>query len=151
MSRFAFAKDVTTRMLCQSCGGTGVHTFGDATKPAWCSCRPGKVGPIVMAPGAVVRLVVESTEDAERREQGRLLGNAEREARDRLSERWVRCGRGWRELPRSSPKRRALEVAYREALRALKRFQATCPHPTRSMFAPEFCDVCHACVARRAS
>jgi hypothetical protein len=130
--------------LCQSCGERGVMT-GESGKVPWCKCtgkKPG--GPYVAPPGFVARFTFEARDAAAFRERCCLAGNAEREARDRLSERWVRCGRGWRELPRSSSKRKALEASYRAALRALEALQTECSHPERSLFAKEYCGVCHA-------
>lgn len=129
--------------LCQGCGRKGdVHHY-DIRKAPWCRCK-GAYGPYVAPPGHVTRFIFESKEDAAKREQGRLLGNAERLARDNFCSRWVKCGSGYRELPRTSPKRKALEKAYQEALRALEAFQATCSHPTRSPFDATMCDVCKA-------
>lgn len=131
--------------LCQSCGRRGRVAVGSArAKERWCRCPKGKSGPYVSPPGHVTVFHFRSKADAEFRERCRLLGNAERRARDALSGRFVRCGRGWRELPRSAPKRRVLETNYREALRALEKVQALCPHAERSMFAPVMCGVCYA-------
>lgn len=133
--------------LCQSCGHQGPVDVGTATSanPPWCTCTgKNKGGPYVAPPGVVVCLSYESKEDSAFREECRLAGNAERHARDDLSLRWVRSGRGWRELPRSSPKRRRLEGAYRKALRALEALQARCAHAERSMFSHEHCGVCYA-------
>lgn len=132
--------------LCQGCGRTGPG--GEAPKtPAWCRCRKlgrRSAGPFVAPPGFVARFSCEDADAAAFRERCRLVSNAEREARDALAGRWVRCGRGWRELPIGTPKRDALEAAYRTALRALTALQRECPHPSRSIFNPIFCDVCHA-------
>lgn len=133
--------------LCQGCGRLGFLAIGDYSRPGWCRCQKARPGPLVVAPGFVIVLRHESEADAAKREEGRLLGNAERAARDNLSFRFVRCGSGWRELRRSSPKRRALETEYRKARRALEAFQATCGHPTRSIHDSAFCDVCHVFVA----
>jgi hypothetical protein len=131
--------------LCQSCGQQGVTPFGGHAKPAWCKCTGKKLGgPYVAPPGYIVRFAYESTDDAAFREACRLAGNAEREARDNLSQRFVRSGKGWRELPRSSPKRRALEAAYRKASRALEALRARCPHTGRSLFSKAQCDICYA-------
>ena len=130
-------------------------------QPAWCSCtdkkgrraeaimvagdsrqHPG--GPYVAAPGHTVAFIYESKDDSSFRETCRLAGNAEREARDNLSQRFVRCGKGWRELPRSSPRRRVLEAAYAKASRALEALRARCPHAGRSLFSKAQCDVCYA-------
>lgn len=98
----------------------------------------------VAAPGQVVRFTYESPDAAAFRETCRLASNAEREARDNLSQRFVRAGSGWRELPRSSPKRRVLEKAYAKAVRAVEALQARCPHASRCLFERVFCDVCRA-------
>lgn len=129
--------------ICQKCGRRGMHN--GAAKPRWCRC-PKVGGPYVAPPGFVAVITFESPCDAAFRERCRLLGNAEREARDALSERWVRCGRGWRELGWSSPKRRRLERAYRKALRALEAVQAQCAHDEldRSIFDRGMCGVCYA-------
>jgi hypothetical protein len=101
-------------------------------------------GPHIAPPGHVTRFTYESPAAAAFREACRLASNAEREARDNLSQRFVRAGTGWRELPSSSPKRRALERAHTNAVRAVEALQARCPHTSRSLFNRVFCDVCHA-------
>lgn len=136
-------KGLRVQMLCQTCGRSGLHAFGAIAKPRWCRCV-GTSGPIVMAPGVVMAVRFESADDAAFRERCRVLGNTERTARDALSSRWVRCGRGWRELPRTSPKRQRLERAYASARRALQAAQRECPHRDRSLFDPEMCGTCHA-------
>lgn len=133
--------------MCQSCGGRGVVPADPAKKPRWCTCDKGPRhggGPFVAPPGVVVVYRFESRDDHAFRERCRLVGNAERRARDDLSGRFVRSGRGYRELPKSSPKRRGLETAYRRALRALEAVQAECAHGSRSIFNRVFCDVCYA-------
>lgn len=133
------------RAICQKCGRTGVTQLDGRARPSWCKCpRKGLGGPYVAAPGHVVRFTYESSAAAAFREACRLASNAEREARDNLSQRLVRAGKGWRELPRSSPKRRALEKAYAKAVRAIEALQARCPHESRSLFNRVFCDVCDA-------
>lgn len=139
--------------LCQSCGERGSLGLNER-KPSWCKCtgkgRKGRKGgaggggPYVAPTGFIACFTYFSKEEGAFREQCRLAGNAEREARDGLSARFVRSGAGYRELPRSSPRRRALETAYRAALRELERLQALCPHPSRSLFNRVFCDVCYA-------
>ena len=100
--------------------------------------------PHMAPPGHVTRFTYESSAAANFREACRLASNAEREARDNLSQRFVRAGTGWRELPSSSPKRRALERAYIKAACAVEALQARCPHESRSIFNRVFCDVCGA-------
>jgi hypothetical protein len=132
---------------------------GGHHQPTWCKCADNKGrraaavvkaggammpgGPYVAPPGHVTAFVFESQDAAAFREICRLAGNAERQARDDLSLRWVRSGKGWRELPRSSPKRRALESAYAKASRALDALRARCPHSGRSPFDKTSCDVCY--------
>lgn len=139
--------------LCQSCGNQGMSAGPE--QPAWCTCtgkrkgkRRGGPGPYVAPPGVIITFIYETKEAAARREQGRLLGNAERTARDEaVSARWATYMRGGvehvRAVPVNNPKRRAAEAAYDAALAALEAFQVTCPHPTRCHYFPEFCDVCH--------
>lgn len=144
--------DVVVRMLCQGCGRSGMHRFG-GNKPRWCRCPKAKRthGPIVAAPGTVVRLTFESADDAGFRARAAEVIRAWFDARDALSSRWVRCGRGWRELPRSSPRRKALELAFRRATRAWDAIQGECPHRGRSLFDPNSCDVCGMELAPRRS
>lgn len=132
---------------CQGCDRTGtVKGTRGGKKPSWCRCK-GVAGPFHPPAGVVYRYTFETTDAASFRERGRLLGNAYIEARDALSGRWVRCGRGWRELPRGNAKRERLEAAFAKAKRDLAKHQRACSHPTRSMFAHDRCDVCHAHVA----
>jgi hypothetical protein len=134
----------TVPARCIACGGQGPIASTDG-KPAWCTCTGKKRGgPYQPPPGVVIRYTVESRDAAAFRERCRQLGNAERRARDDLAGRFVRAGTGYRELPRTSPKRRALEAAYRTARRALEAVQAVCSHPERSIHAPDFCSVCYA-------
>lgn len=137
---------VKMKMRCQGCAREGVKTFGSLARPRWCRCSGRGFGPIVAAPGTIVRMIFEGPKDAAFRERCRVLGIAERAARDELSKRYVRCGRGWRELPESSPKRRALYAAHDAAIADLERAQAECPHDpfARSMFDRETCGVCYA-------
>jgi hypothetical protein len=133
--------------VCQSCGGSGPLVSGSVAQPVWCSCSgKAKGGPYNAPPGHVTVFIYESKEDAAFREEGRLLGNAFIRAKDDLSSRFVRCGRGYRELPRGNPKREQLERAYAKALRAQAAHQRRCSHPSRSLFNRAFCDVCHAYV-----
>lgn len=104
-----------------------------------------------MAPGHVVSLVFETAPEHALAELCRLAGNAERSARDDLSQRFVRCGRGWRELPRSHPKRAALEGRYTAALRALRKLQRQCKHPRRSMYCSDACGVCYKMIGQIAA
>jgi hypothetical protein len=130
--------------LCQSCGKQGTTVFGEHGKPAWCACSGRKLGgPYVAAPGFVVAFIYESADAAAFRERCRLAGNAFIAAKDARSSRWVRCGRGWRELPRGYAKRERLERAYTNALRALRKLQRQCPHERASIFDPCMCDCCH--------
>lgn len=131
--------------LCQSCGGSGTYEPDRfSAKPSWCTCLDFG-GPYIAPPGHVTCYRVESKEDAAFRERCRLAGNAERQARDAaICAKWVRAGKGYRELPLSSPKRRTAEFVYRKALRALRRLQRECSHPSRSMFNEQCCDVCFA-------
>lgn len=134
-------------MLCQSCNRSGLHTFGSVGQPRWCRCRKGTLtfGPIVAAPGTILSWRFEDKADADFREQCRLAGNAEREARDAAtSGRWVRCGRGYRRLSDTSPKVVALYAAHDAAIAALEALQAQCPHRDRSPYAREYCDCCYA-------
>ena len=145
--------DVTTPLpaRCGTCRRQGLVMRSDA-RPAWCVCGKGKRGrgklggPYLAPPGHVTRFLSESAPAAAHREQGRLLGNAERQARDAmLAGSWAGYRRGRRRfvrtVPRSNPNRRHLERAYAVALRALRAFQKACP--TRSIFRPACCDVCH--------
>ncbi len=135
------------RIVCQGCQKTGLYDPPSADgRATWCTCGARTFGPYVAAPGVVFALVYESQEDAAFRESCRLAGNAERDARDALSGRYVRSGKGWRELPKASPKRRALEATYRKACRAHEALQARCSHPSRSQHSKAHCDVCHAYV-----
>lgn len=134
-------------MLCQSCKRSGKHTFGSNGQPRWCRCRKraGTFGPIVAAPGTILVWRFEAQSDADFREQCRLAGNAQRTALETLrSDKWVRCGKGYRELPRTSAKRRGLEAAYKKALAGLTALQAQCPHGDRSPYQPEYCGCCYA-------
>lgn len=136
--------------LCQGCGKQGATAIGDREKPEWCTCTGVRkkggcgFGPYVAAPGFVACFTFESKEDAAFRERCRLAGNERHRAKEALSDRWVKCGRGFRELPLSHPKRKALELRYRKALRAEEALQAVCRHPSRSIYFRIFCDVCHA-------
>lgn len=131
------------RMICQGCDRGGRHAFGSPGRPGWCRCV-GTFGPIVAAPGTVVELRFDSLTDASFHERCRRLGQAYHDAKDNLTDRWVRCGRGWRELPSTSRKRILLEADYEHALAMLEAAQAECPHLERSLFAPEYCGVCYA-------
>lgn len=127
--------------LCQGCGKQG--PYDDAQRPAWCACTGKSCGPYVAPPGFIGRMIFENSDEAAFRERCGLASNAEREARDRLV-RYVRCGRGFRELPRTHPRRKASEAAWRKACRALEALQTICPHTHRNFFHPVACDVCHA-------
>ncbi len=135
------------QILCQGCKKTGLYdaqvTPGRAP---WCTCLARAYGPYVAAPDVVIALRFEDRTEAAFREECRLAGNVEREARDALSGRYVRAGKGFRELPKTSPKRRALEAEYRKACRAHEALQARCAHPERSQFSRAHCGVCHAYV-----
>ncbi len=135
------ATNYQMRTMCQTCQCIGSMQLGACGKPAWCACVKGG-GPYVAAPGTIVKITFESHEAAAFREQCRLASNAERGARDDLSQRWVRCGRGYRELPPWSAKCKALARAYALACRALRKLQRQCVHPERSMFNRECCGVC---------
>lgn len=128
---------------CQKCGRAGAVPRRDTSgrKPIWCRC-PKTGGPYQAPPGHVTAFIFESPPEAAFSELCRVTSNAERLARDDLSQRYVRCGSGYRELPRSSPKRCALEKRYAAALRALRRLQAKCSHPRRCIFNPLACGVC---------
>lgn len=136
--------------LCQSCGEQGpmrslAESKAQGGKEPFCKCPPKKFGgPYVMPAGIVVRAIYETRDQADFRERCRLAGNAFIAAKDGLSSRWVRCGRGWRELPRGNAKRERIERAYTNAKRALTKLQRVCPHEHRSMFDETGCDVCHA-------
>lgn len=138
---------IPVRSLCQGCGEIGTTYLGETriSKPSWCKCTKRSHGPIVAAPGTVVRITFESADDAAFRARCDVASKAFADARDAWSTRWVRCGRkGWRELPATSPKVRALDAAYRKAERDLEKLQAECRHPQRSLFSHIHCDVCHA-------
>lgn len=127
---------------CQKCGRSGQLALRTgAARVSWCRCK-GSQGPMQAPPGHITAFIFETREQAAFSELCRVTGNAERQARDDLSSRYVRCGSGYRELPRSSPKRRALEARYASALRALRRLQARCRHPRRCIFNPCACGVC---------
>lgn len=130
--------------LCQGCGEQGVLR-GDA-RPSWCRCPPSKYGPFVAPPGFVARITFETREAAAFRERCALLGHAWREACDALrSASWVGYTRNGKRFVRQAPRTsrwRALRRASLRALRALEAIQRECPHESRSMFAPIFCDVC---------
>lgn len=134
-------------MLCQGCARTGLHPlFGGDAKPRWCKCTKSR-GPYVAAPGTVVRIEFRkplSAEEAAFETHAKAVSRRHYGAREALVERWVRCGRGWRELPRGNRKREALEREYANACRALDRVQRQCKHETRSFFNAESCDLCHA-------
>lgn len=133
------------KMVCQSCKRAGRQSFGDGSKPRWCRCTKAAHGPIVMAPGVVVMVRFEPSSDAAFRERCRLASNAHREAVETLrSDKWVRCGKGYRELPLDSPTRKKLEASYDSTLAALEALQAECPHRDRSPYQPEYCDCCYA-------
>lgn len=133
------------KMSCQGCGRSGLRALGSGVRPRWCRCGRASFGPIVAAPGTVVRFTFESESDAAFRDRCRFAGNAERQARDAAtSGRWVRSGRGYRRLPETSPKVKALYAAHDATIAALEALQAECPHRDRSMFAPEMCGTCYA-------
>jgi hypothetical protein len=132
----------TLPTVCIGCGRSGKYTFGRRGKPRWCRCK-GTPGPLNAAPGTVTRFTYETADESAFRERGRLIGNAYIEAKDALTGCWVRRGKGWQELPRSAPKRQRLDRVFASARRALLAFQRSCSHPTRSMFEPCACDVCH--------
>lgn len=136
------------QIVCQGCKKTGRYDSSASDRAPWCTCPARAFGPYVAAPGVVFALVYESKPDAAFRDACRLAGNAERDARDALSGRFVRLrsGKGWRELPKTSPKRRALEGAYRKACRAHEALQARCSHPERCQYSKAHCGVCHAYV-----
>lgn len=127
--------------LCQRCGRQGPMA-GEA-QPAWCTCT-GRCGPYVAPPGHVTVYRFENAEASAFREACRLAGNAMHAAKDRLAERYVRHGRGYRELPPTHPKRRYLYERYAAAWRVLERLQRACAHPERSPYNPEACGVCYA-------
>lgn len=157
---------IRTLAICERCKNQGPIDLGRADlnkprpQPLWCTCttKDGKRaedvlasgggllpgGPLNAAPGTVVAFVFESEQESAFREKCRLAGNAYIEAKDELSSRWVRCGRGWRELPRGNPKRDRLEKNFAGAKRALRRLQLACKHPRRSIFDPACCGVCYA-------
>lgn len=140
-------KSLRVKMACRGCGRQGVQAFGDCRKLRWCRCVKS-FGPIVAAPGTVVRLMFESEEDARFRERCRLAANAEHDARHAWREgRWVRCGKGYRRLPDNAKKVIALAKAHDDALAALEALQALCSHEGRSIFDREMCDCCYARVA----
>ena len=120
-------------MVCASCGRSGRRSTSARRRPSWCRCARSSYGPIVAAPGTVVMFRFESAEAAAFRARCRLAGNAERAARDALSE-----------LPEFSTKRRRLKVAYATALAGLEALQATCAHPEPSFYARERCGCCYA-------
>lgn len=130
--------------FCQGCRRKGMIA-GGPKKPRWCRCK-GTSGPYVAPPGVVIRYTFVSADEATFRERCRLASVAEREARDALTQRWVRCGAGWRELPLGTPKRDALEANYFAARKAMLRLQAACSHPSRCLFSAAHCDVCNAYV-----
>src|ERR1043166_668447 len=134
------------QIVCQGCKKTGCYDAAQGERAPWCTCSARTYGPYVAAPGVIIALRYESQEDAALREEARLAGNAEREARDALSGRYVKAGKGYRELPKTRPKRRGLESAYRKACRAQEAVQARCSHPERSLFSKAHCGVCHAYV-----
>jgi hypothetical protein len=135
------------QILCQGCKKTGLYDPQSGDEPApWCTCSARAYGPYVAAPGVVIAFRFDAPTDAAFREECRLAGNAEREARDALSGRFVKAGKGWRELPKASPKRRALESAYRKACRVCEALQARCTHPERSPYSKAHCGLCHAYV-----
>lgn len=140
---------------CATCGGRGkldcdlVRGFRSADfhrRPDWCTC-PEKTdgGPFVAPPGVVVAFRYRSPRDPGEglRDALRAAGNAERAARDALAERFVRAGKGWRELPKTSKRRQSLERAYARAKAALRKLQAECPHPERSLYDPACCGLCY--------
>ena len=129
--------------MCQSCGRSGPYRLGQASRPKWCRCPPDKSGPLQAPPGHVTALTFETRAASTFRERCRLASNAEREARDALCSRWVRCGRGWRELPATSKKVRALEAAYEAKLAELEALRAVCPHNDRMHFDQERCGTCY--------
>lgn len=135
------------QILCQGCKKTGLYDPQNGRERApWCTCPARAYGPYVAAPGVVFALVYESQADAAFRDACRLAGNALCAAKDALSGRYVRSGKGWRELPKTSPKRRRLEADYRKACRAEEALQARCEHPERSPYSKAHCGVCHAYV-----
>jgi hypothetical protein len=141
---------VVVPALCQGCKRKGPVTLGEVGRPLWCLCD-GPVGPYVAPPGHVTMFRCETREEAAHRAQGRLLGNAEREARDRLSAaswtRYTRDGRTLsRSVPTSNPARRRAARAYGKALRALETFQRACAHEFRNSYQPTVCDHCHVVV-----
>lgn len=136
-------RPTTLPARCDGCGRCGpLPLHGGAAKAPWCRCTKKAPGPYQAPPGHVTAFIFETREEAAFSELCRVTSNAERQARDDLSQRYVRCGAGWRELPRSSPTRRALETRYASALRALRRLQAKCSHPRRCIFNPLACGVC---------
>lgn len=135
--------------VCQSCGERGVmrphaEMLASGTgKEPWCKCGPKKLGgPYVNPPGHVTVFIFESKDAAAFREQCRLAGNAERQARDAITE--ARYTASGRRRPDSSPRVRSALKAHRAAIRAHEKLQAVCSHPSRSIFNRIFCDVCHA-------
>ena len=136
---------------CQGCHRVGPYEAARAWQ-RWCRCKRVGTLPMQHPPkGVVYSFRVDDAATAALHEEGRVLGNAFIAAKDALSGRWIRCGKtGWRELPRTSPKRRALETAFRKARKALDAFQAACPHPRASLFEETACDCCHAIVFEQA-
>lgn len=98
-------------------------------------------GPVTAPPGHITVYRFETKEQHAFRERCRLAGNAERQARDAITE--ARWGGGEKRRPDSHPKVRAALKAYRAAARELEACQARCAHPSRSIFSPVHCDVCH--------
>lgn len=140
----------TIPALCEGCGRKGTYTMGNTRRPSWCRCK-GTPGILRSPAGVVVCFTFESTDDAVFRERCRLAGNAERQARDNLCHRFVRCGKGWRELPRGNSKRDGLERAYSAALRVLRKCQRECVHPSPSHYNPDCCGVCYVAIETAAA
>lgn len=131
-------------LVCQSCRNEGPMPVAVADIPEWCTCdrsgRKGGPGPYHPPPGVVIRFTFETKDDAAFRERCRLTSNAERQARDAITEAtYYPSGR-----KRPAKFRKAAIRAYNKSLRALEALQAQCSHPSRSIFNRIFCDVCKA-------
>lgn len=115
--------------------------------PRWCRCDLSTtyvVPSLQAAPGTTVALIFRTEEEAAFEARAKTAASQFIDARDAMSQRFVRCGTGWRELPARSPKMRALVKVYNRTVTALLAVQAECAHPRRSRFCSWRCDVCAA-------
>lgn len=124
---------MSPRAACQGCRRSGVYREG-AAKQRWCRCSKRAVGPYVAPKGQIVCYVFEAPlSPAEQAidTEAREVRAEYYAAKDAPTYRYVRCGRGWRELSETSPKRLASTRRWEAAVARVEELQGRCPHLDR--------------------